>query len=112
MLVASPEDMVEWKEVDKHVVIFGEETLSDVADQDLDRSSAQQLGFHSRGFKGAYLSGQENRVQQFHNFIDRYIYDKLLKLSILICKNFIRLKVNFFRGKNGQNNKTSIRNRW
>jgi phenylpropionate dioxygenase-like ring-hydroxylating dioxygenase large terminal subunit len=77
MLVASPEDMVEWKEVDKHVVIFGEETLSDVADQDLDRSSAQQLGFHSRGFKGAYLSGQENRVQQFHNFIDRYIYDKL-----------------------------------
>ena len=69
MLVASPEDMVEWKEVDKHVVIFGEETLSDVADQDLDRSSAQQLGFHSRGFKGAYLSGQENRVQQFHNFI-------------------------------------------
>ena len=73
MLVASPEDMVEWKEVEKKVVIFGEETLSEVADQDLDRSSAQQLGFHSRGFKGAYLSGQENRVQQFHNIIDRYL---------------------------------------
>jgi phenylpropionate dioxygenase-like ring-hydroxylating dioxygenase large terminal subunit len=73
MLVSSPEEMVEWEEVEKTVVIFGEETLSEVADQDLERSSGQQLGFHSRGFKGAYLSGQENRVQQFHNFIDRYI---------------------------------------
>ncbi len=73
MLVASPEELVEWKEVEKKVVIYGEETLSEVADQDLDRSSGQQLGFQSRGFKGAYLSGQENRVQQFHNFIDRYI---------------------------------------
>ena len=72
-LVASPEDMVPWEEVEKRVVIFGEETLSDVADQDLERASAQQLGFHSSGFEGAYLSGQENRVQQFHNFIDRYI---------------------------------------
>ena len=61
------------EKVEKRVVIFGEETLSDVADQDLERASAQQLGFHSSGFEGAYLSGQENRVQQFHNFIDRYI---------------------------------------
>ena len=75
-LVASPEDMVPWEEVEKKIVIFGEETLSDVADQDLERASAQQLGFHSSGFNGAYLSGQENRVQQFHNFIDRYIYER------------------------------------
>lgn len=72
-LVASPEDMVPWEEVERREVIFGEETLSEVADQDLERASGQQLGFQSRGFKGAYLSGQENRVQQFHNFIDRYI---------------------------------------
>ena len=77
MLVASPEDMVEWEEVDKHVVIFGEEALSDVADQDLDRSSAQQLGFHSRGFKGAYLSDKKTEFNNFIIFIDRYIYDKL-----------------------------------
>ena len=63
------------EEVDKHVVIFGEETLSDVADQDLDKST-QQLGFHSRGFREHTYQGKENRVQQFHNFIDRYIYDK------------------------------------
>jgi len=75
-LVPSPEDMVPWEEVEKKLVIFGEETLSDVADQDLERASAQQLGFHSSGFEGAYLSGQENRVQQFHNFIDKYIYDR------------------------------------
>ena len=73
MLVAGPEEMVAWEEVEKKVVVFGEETLGDVSDQDLERSSGQQLGFQSRGFKGAYLSGQENRVQQFHNFIDRYI---------------------------------------
>ena len=36
-------------------------------------ATGQQLGFQSRGFKGAYLSGQENRIQQFHNGIDRYI---------------------------------------
>ncbi len=73
-LVPAPEGMVPWVEVPKRVVKYGEETLSEVADQDLERATGQQLGFQSRGFKGAYLSGQENRVQQFHNFIDRYIY--------------------------------------
>jgi phenylpropionate dioxygenase-like ring-hydroxylating dioxygenase large terminal subunit len=72
-LVAGPEGMVAFEEVPKRVVKYGEETLSEVADQDLERASGQQLGFQSRGFTGAYLSGQENRVQQFHNFIDRYI---------------------------------------
>ena len=72
-LVPGPEGMVPFREVEKRLVKFGEETLSEVADQDLERASGQQLGFQSRGFKGAYLSGQENRVQQFHNFIDRYL---------------------------------------
>ena len=72
-LVPGPEGMVPFREVEKRVVKYGEETLSEVADQDLERASGQQLGFQSRGFKGAYLSGQENRVQQFHNFIDRYL---------------------------------------
>ena len=73
-LVSAPEGMVPFREVERREVIYGEETLSDVADQDLERSTGQQLGFQSRGFKGAYLSGQENRVQQFHNVIDRYLY--------------------------------------
>ena len=73
-LVPAPEGMVPFDEVERREVIYGEETLSDVADQDLERSTGQQLGFQSRGFKGAYLSGQENRVQQFHNVIDRYLY--------------------------------------
>ena len=55
-------------------MIYGEETLSEVADQDLERSTGQRRGFQSRGFKGAYLSGQENRVKQFHYIVDRYLY--------------------------------------
>jgi phenylpropionate dioxygenase-like ring-hydroxylating dioxygenase large terminal subunit len=74
-LVPSPEGMAEFVEVERREVIYGEETLSEVADQDLERATGQQLGFQSRGFKGAYLSGQENRVQQFHNFIDRYLFN-------------------------------------
>ena len=61
--VDSPEDMVPWEEVEKKVEIFGEETLSDFADQNLERAGAQQLDFHSSGFNGAYLFGQKNRVQ-------------------------------------------------
>ena len=72
-MVFGPEGPVEWREAERRVVKYGEETLSAVADQDLERATGQQLGFQSRGFKGAYLSGQENRVQQFHNFIDRYV---------------------------------------
>lgn len=75
-LVAGPEGMVPFEEVKKRVVVYGEETLSAVADQDLERATGQQLGFQSRGFKGAYLSGQENRVQQFHNFIDQYLHSR------------------------------------
>jgi len=73
-LVPAPEGMVPFEEVERREVIYGDESLGDVADQDLERSTGQQLGFQSRGFKGAYLSGQENRVQQFHNFIDIYLY--------------------------------------
>jgi hypothetical protein len=69
--------MVPWEEAERRVVEYGQETLSEVADQDLERASGQQLGVQSRGFAGAYLSGQENRVQQFHNFIDRYLRDDI-----------------------------------
>ncbi len=76
-LVPGPEGMVSWEEAERRVVEYGQETLSEVADQDLERASGQQLGVQSRGFAGAYLSGQENRVQQFHNFIDRYLRDDI-----------------------------------
>ena len=75
-LVPGPEGMVPWEEAERRVVEYGQETLSEVADQDLERASGQQLGVQSRGFAGAYLSGQENRVQQFHHFIDRYLHDE------------------------------------
>ena len=72
-LAPGPEGLTPFEEAERRVVQYGEESLGGVADQDLERATGQQLGFQSRGFKGAYLSGQENRVQQFHNFIDRYL---------------------------------------
>ena len=33
----------------------------------------QQRGVRSRGFKGAYLSGQEKRISRYHERIDDYI---------------------------------------
>ena len=52
---------------------FGVDSVGYVADQDLQVAAGQQLGFQSRGFEGAYLTGQESRVQQFHDTLDAYI---------------------------------------
>jgi len=41
----------------------------------------QQKGFRSRGFKGVYLSNQENRVRRYHELIDDYIEGRLPKRS-------------------------------
>ncbi len=61
------------EEVEKTVVTFGEGSLGYIPDQDLRVATGQQLGFQSRGFAGAYLTGQESRVQQFHDCLDAYI---------------------------------------
>ena len=42
-------------------------------DQDMSIFPAQQKGMHSRGYKGAYLAGQESRVSRLHALIDDYI---------------------------------------
>jgi len=61
------------EEAERKIVTFGVDSVGYVADQDLQVASGQQLGFQSRGFEGAYLTGQESRVQQFHDTIDAYI---------------------------------------
>jgi phenylpropionate dioxygenase-like ring-hydroxylating dioxygenase large terminal subunit len=61
------------EEAERHEVIYGQESLGFIPDQDLQVASGQQLGFQSRGFTGAYLTGQESRVQQFHNRINACI---------------------------------------
>jgi len=37
----------------------------------------QQRGVRSRGFTGAYLSGQEKRISRYHERIDDYIDGRL-----------------------------------
>lgn len=48
----------------------GEGSLGFVADQDLSVSESQQLGLHSRGYTGSLLTGQEKRIQRFHELLN------------------------------------------
>ncbi|TDI60288.1 MAG: aromatic ring-hydroxylating dioxygenase subunit alpha [Alphaproteobacteria bacterium] len=68
-------------EAERHEVIYGEASLGFIPDQDLRVASGQQLGFQSRGFEGAYLTGQESRVQQFHDRINECIRQGLAEES-------------------------------
>jgi hypothetical protein len=52
------------------VVVYGEKTLGYVADQDMAIATGQQQGLHSRGYKGGNLSGQEKRIQRFHEMLN------------------------------------------
>jgi phenylpropionate dioxygenase-like ring-hydroxylating dioxygenase large terminal subunit len=47
--------------------------LGDFIDQDLSVAVAQQEGFHSRGYRDPYLSGQEGRVRRFHEVLNDYL---------------------------------------
>lgn len=72
-LANGPSGPVPFQEAERDDVTYGVDSLGNVADQDLRVASGQQLGFQSRGFEGAYLTGQESRVQQFHECLDDYI---------------------------------------
>jgi phenylpropionate dioxygenase-like ring-hydroxylating dioxygenase large terminal subunit len=48
----------------------GEGSLGAVADQDLSVAESQQLGLHSRGYTGSLLTGQEKRIQRFHELLN------------------------------------------
>ncbi len=52
---------------------LGEIFLGGGIDQDASVFVSQQLGLRSRGYRGAYLSHQERRVQYYHQVIDEYI---------------------------------------
>ena len=57
----------------------GEYSMGPAIDQDVAVFVQQQKGFRSRGFKGVYLSNQENRVCRYHELIDDYIEGRLPK---------------------------------
>jgi phenylpropionate dioxygenase-like ring-hydroxylating dioxygenase large terminal subunit len=48
-------------------------SLGFVADQDLSIGTSQQQGLNSRGFKGCVLSGQEKRIQRFHELLNDWV---------------------------------------
>ena len=51
----------------------GEVSCGKVIDEDLSVRTTQQKGLRSKGYEGGYLTGQEFRVQFFHEELDRYI---------------------------------------
>ncbi len=55
----------------------GDGTLGAVADQDLSVSESQQLGLHSRGYTGSMLTGQEKRIQRFHEVLNDVVRPQL-----------------------------------
>jgi phenylpropionate dioxygenase-like ring-hydroxylating dioxygenase large terminal subunit len=52
---------------------FGEKSLGVILDGDVYLIADQQRAVHSRGYRGALLAGQERRIAQYHDMIDRYI---------------------------------------
>ncbi|MEH6590733.1 MAG: aromatic ring-hydroxylating dioxygenase subunit alpha [Halioglobus sp.] len=57
----------------------GEKSMGLTIDQDMTIFPGQQLGMRSRGYRGAYLAGQESRTQRLHVLVDDYIDGRLPK---------------------------------
>ncbi len=60
-------------EVEHEVFELGDLSMGRTIDQDISIFHLQQAGFRSKGYRGAYLSGQEGRVCRYHEVIDEYI---------------------------------------
>lgn len=65
-IVIGPNGPTPFEQVDRDHILFGTRTLGEVADQDMSVAIGQQLGLHSKGFRGGILPNQEKRVQFFH----------------------------------------------
>lgn len=59
--------------VQHQVFDYGDTSMGLVPDQDLSITVGQQLGMRSRGFRRAFLAGQEARIAHFHHVIDDYL---------------------------------------
>ncbi|MCP5178927.1 MAG: aromatic ring-hydroxylating dioxygenase subunit alpha [Pseudomonadales bacterium] len=55
------------------VFAAGEKSMGRTIDGDVEIFPLQQAGFHSRGYVGSYLAGQESRIRRYHELIDDYI---------------------------------------
>lgn len=73
MVGAQTNIRVDGIEAEHEVFDFGDRPMGIIPDQDVAITTGQQLGVRSRGYKGAYTSGQETRISWFHQVIDEYI---------------------------------------
>jgi len=71
--VVTPIGMVPYAPAEKDVVVYGTRSLGYVADQDMSIAVGQQQGLHSQGYDGGLLSGQEKRIQRFHEKLDDFL---------------------------------------
>lgn len=71
--VDTPVGSVPFRSVEKDRFVHGEKTTGAVADQDLSVAVSQQQGIHSRGYTGGLLTGQEKRIQRFHELLNDII---------------------------------------
>lgn len=54
-------------------VEFGEKSLGELMDGDVNTMETQQMGWRSRGYRGGVLADQEYRLAFLHHMIDRYM---------------------------------------
>ncbi|MEC7368024.1 MAG: aromatic ring-hydroxylating dioxygenase subunit alpha [Pseudomonadota bacterium] len=64
-------------DVEKKWLQFPEDSIGPGIEDDVSVFVTQQRGFRSRGFKGVYLSNQENRIRRLHELVDDYIEGRL-----------------------------------
>ncbi len=60
-------------EVEHTLVKYPDHEMGKTINEDIAVFVQQQKGFRSRGFRGAYLANQEERVRRYHELIDDYI---------------------------------------
>ena len=63
----------EHDEFTQNDIIAGDKTMTITLDQDIHLIRDVQKGMHSRGFSEAWLNDDENRVQHYHTWLDRYM---------------------------------------
>jgi len=60
-------------EAEHQIFDYGDRPMGIIPDQDVSITIGQQLGLRSRGYRGAHVAGQEERISWFHQVIDEYI---------------------------------------
>jgi len=68
--VVTPVGTLPYVHAEKEVIVYGQASLGFVADQDMSIAVGQQQGLHSRGYDGGFLTGQEKRIQRFHELLN------------------------------------------